>query len=530
MDSNQLIAYLVPPVVGAFIGYLTNSIAIRMLFRPLRPWHLFGVRIPLTPGIIPSRRGELAERLGETVGRHLLTAGDVGRVLARESFQRELRQAVAEKVAGFLGRELGTVESLVPAEFRGRFRDLLEQARGKLVKAVFAWLEGEECRSRLAAWLDRLGDDWLRRDLAGWLGEEGCRELLAHLDARVERLLQSPEVGRALERLVDDQIDRLLTSRQSLRDLLPDDLVEVLLDQLEKEVPGLLEKFGGLLYDPGFRQRLVVRAREGIEGFLDSLQGLAGLLSGFINLDGIYEKLPGFLDQAGDEIAAWLREEQTQQQVARMLRERAEAFLDRPLASYLEKLPYEKVHGIRSYARQQAVALLTGPRTLALARGAVHAGFARIRDRSFGELLQQALPDGRLAAWRRDLPEKLLAVACSAEARRAVDEVLRGQIDELALRRPLGRLSARMPGDVQDELVEGICRVLRELLQREIPPLVEALNISRMVREKVDSLDILQVEGLLLSIMKEQFKYINLFGGLLGFLIGLINLLVLRLG
>jgi uncharacterized membrane protein YheB (UPF0754 family) len=50
-----------------------------------------------------------------------------------------------------------------------------------------------------------------------------------------------------------------------------------------------------------------------------------------------------------------------------------------------------------------------------------------------------------------------------------------------------------------------------------------------MVEEKVNSLDILKVEGLLLSIMQEQFKYINLFGGLLGFLIGLANLIFLSL-
>jgi len=49
-----------------------------------------------------------------------------------------------------------------------------------------------------------------------------------------------------------------------------------------------------------------------------------------------------------------------------------------------------------------------------------------------------------------------------------------------------------------------------------------------MVTEKVDSLDLLRLERLLLSIMEEQFKYINLFGAFLGFLIGLINLVVLR--
>jgi uncharacterized membrane protein YheB (UPF0754 family) len=70
---------------------------------------------------------------------------------------------------------------------------------------------------------------------------------------------------------------------------------------------------------------------------------------------------------------------------------------------------------------------------------------------------------------------------------------------------------------------------LGELLKKEVPPLVETLNVQRMVEEKVNSLELLKVEGLLMGIMKEQFKYINLFGALLGFLIGLINLLVLGL-
>ena len=62
-----------------------------------------------------------------------------------------------------------------------------------------------------------------------------------------------------------------------------------------------------------------------------------------------------------------------------------------------------------------------------------------------------------------------------------------------------------------------------------MPSLVETLNAARMVEEQVNNLDILKVEGLLLSIMAEQFKYINLFGALLGGVIGLLNLLALRL-
>ena len=116
-DNLPWLPYLMPPLLGALIGYVTNYIAIRMLFRPLRPWRLFGVRLPLTPGIIPAKRGELAQRMGEMVGSHLLTADDVRKTLEKPSFRRELKGAVNDKLGAFLDRQLGPLEALVPASY-----------------------------------------------------------------------------------------------------------------------------------------------------------------------------------------------------------------------------------------------------------------------------------------------------------------------------------------------------------------------------------------------------------------------------
>lgn len=60
-------------VIGSVIGGFTNHIAIKMLFRPLEAKYLFGWRLPFTPGIIPKRRGAIAEQLGKTVVNYLLT-------------------------------------------------------------------------------------------------------------------------------------------------------------------------------------------------------------------------------------------------------------------------------------------------------------------------------------------------------------------------------------------------------------------------------------------------------------------------
>ncbi|MBF2052523.1 MAG: DUF445 family protein [Candidatus Sericytochromatia bacterium] len=67
---------LVPPVVGAGVGYFTNDLAVRMLFHPLEPKYLMGKQLPLTPGLIPAEQDRLADRIATLIVETLLTQED----------------------------------------------------------------------------------------------------------------------------------------------------------------------------------------------------------------------------------------------------------------------------------------------------------------------------------------------------------------------------------------------------------------------------------------------------------------------
>lgn len=75
--------YLLPPVC-ALIGWFTNWVAIRSLFRPRQPWRLFGKRVPLTPGLLIRKQDELAHSVGRLSSEEFLDGGRVSEyVLAR---------------------------------------------------------------------------------------------------------------------------------------------------------------------------------------------------------------------------------------------------------------------------------------------------------------------------------------------------------------------------------------------------------------------------------------------------------------
>jgi uncharacterized membrane protein YheB (UPF0754 family) len=65
------------PLVGAAIGALTNQIAIKMLFRPYGEVRVGGMRLPFTPGVIPSQRGQIAHNIATTFEAQLLGGDEI---------------------------------------------------------------------------------------------------------------------------------------------------------------------------------------------------------------------------------------------------------------------------------------------------------------------------------------------------------------------------------------------------------------------------------------------------------------------
>ncbi|MBR6007124.1 MAG: DUF445 family protein [Clostridia bacterium] len=88
----------IAPVVGGAIGYLTNYIAIRMLFHPHRAVYIGKWRVPLTPGLIPKEQPRIAKSIGEVISRELLNADTLREVLTSDETVEKVRGALTNLV------------------------------------------------------------------------------------------------------------------------------------------------------------------------------------------------------------------------------------------------------------------------------------------------------------------------------------------------------------------------------------------------------------------------------------------------
>lgn len=130
------VSMLAGPLVGAVIGYCTNFIAVKMLFRPLKPVKVGSYTLPFTPGIIPKGKERLAKALGKAVGDTLLTREDMENALLTESVKEQVVDGI---VAGIINapsiREASGffMEEEQYAEARGSLTGLIEN---KILDAV----------------------------------------------------------------------------------------------------------------------------------------------------------------------------------------------------------------------------------------------------------------------------------------------------------------------------------------------------------------------------------------------------------
>ncbi|MFC4766032.1 DUF445 family protein [Effusibacillus consociatus] len=241
-------ALIVSVTVGALIGWGTNLIAILMLFRPWQEHRLFGVKVPLTPGLIPKRQPEIAQKLGEIVEEHLLTEEGIIASLNRPEWLEEMRSRILEQTEAVLAdeRTIGhllakltgrTVEELfqdfekwartayettvLPQLCRKKLEDLLpsslrasitmrvDKLAGLLLEKTQDWIDSPDGRRFLADTIQqRLLDGGMLGKMAVMFVKED--KLVEELIPQVKKMLESPATFRFLQEKLQSEWQFLL--------------------------------------------------------------------------------------------------------------------------------------------------------------------------------------------------------------------------------------------------------------------------------------------------------------------------------
>ncbi|MBR6545447.1 MAG: DUF445 family protein [Clostridia bacterium] len=207
------LSFLVSPAVGAAIGYLTNALAVKMLFRPYSEKRIGRLRLPFTPGVIPRRRKALARALGDAVGRQLVTQSDLREAILSDTALDALTDLVLASISGRDGleKQLG---ALLGEKELGAAKERLD---GALTSAIVSALSSAD----LGGILLREGAAAVRRAnpmLGMFLGDAMIEQLSPTVNASLDRYLSErgekellPSVSEQSERWLSESPAELLS-------------------------------------------------------------------------------------------------------------------------------------------------------------------------------------------------------------------------------------------------------------------------------------------------------------------------------
>lgn len=225
------LSFIIGPVVGGIIGLITNGIAIRMLFRPLKPIIIFGMKLPFTPGLIPKEKNRIANSLGDVVGNTLVNE----EVLKGGLLSTEMDEKIKTSLGTFIDNQRTSEKSL--KELLGivtgdhQNTELIKKGKDKMTTAAYERLQ--------------------TFDLGESLSEMAVEEILTNLEGSMFSMFINDSLIAMVKGKISEVIDQLVINRGEEIigsmvgkeiDHLMDIQVKDLISEYEDKIPDLIER------------------------------------------------------------------------------------------------------------------------------------------------------------------------------------------------------------------------------------------------------------------------------------------------
>jgi len=519
---DELVRALITIGFGALAGGLTNSVAIWMLFHPYEPPLLFGRwRIHFFQGAVPKNQPRLAAAIGRTVGNRLLTPEDLTSTFAEGEFRQAFDQRVAHLIDEVLNRERGTLREMIPEEVMGDLEGLIEEALGRGLGQLDDYIASEQFAEAMVRRTDEIVEAVSDEPIADLLTPARGTAVETIVDEWLENAVASDDFAAAVDEYLGRAAHKLLAPGRTFEEILPLGLVGSVEKAIASYLPLAAERLGGLLEDPKARARFESTIHDLLHRFLRDLKFHQRVVARLVMTDDTVDKVLDTIETEGAErLSEILRDPAVQDAMARGVNEAIVDFLRRPVAAVLGDTEDPTVLESRKTLVSWVVSMARDPATREFIVEKLHSGLDRAGSSTWGQLLDR-IP-------REQITQALVSAARTDGARQAVGAGAR-RIVSRALDRPIGMPARWLPENGPQRIEAALGDPIWEWLQTQVPAVVERIDVSRRVEEKVLHFPTARMEEIVRKVTHRELQLIVRLGYVLGAVIGSILVAVTAL-
>ena len=488
--------YIIGALIGAVIGYITNWLAIKMLFRPREAKYIFGMKLPFTPGLIPKEKSRIANKVGETVGTHLLNSDSLSKALKDDKIKAKFNEVAKEKINQVINSN-STLEEALKNTLGENYYALKGNMINNITKTILESIQEEEFKNKVKFYIvdsikerlnknpekiiDFINSNKFREVIINTLEEEKTRDIIGKAllkevktlgkeDLTIEEVI--PEnIKPYIEEYVKSQKDTLV---DIIKNLLRDDEVShKIKSAINDNIPSIVSMFlsGDVIY--GKLVSLVDKSlseEENKEYICDAAlafvhESMKKKVSDVINTVG-EEKLEVISDALGDKISKKLNTEEN-------------------IDSIISKLNC-KISSFRSY--EEIIKVLFND-------------YENILIDNIDSMISQIVNNNQLSGEISKIIEKVF------------DKFLQNSLNDICYNKQ----------NLENSIMSILDNLYNDFVENKSAKVLEIVDVSSIVEEQINAFEVDYAEEIIIGIANKELKAITWLGALLGGILGILS-------
>jgi uncharacterized membrane protein YheB (UPF0754 family) len=514
--SNKIFLSAMIVVIATAHGYGAAWLAIRMLFRPRRPVKLLGLTV-WPQGMIPRHRERLAQSIGNAVGNELVSQETVVNALFEtDFFRRKVEALVNSYTDDLLNKSYPSFIEALPKGARATVLDALAAIQYRVAEHIADALRSEETAEAVSSFVSRRVDEILARRLTDVIDAETFEQVLGFVETRFRGIVNEKSFETKVRDFVGGRLDDLAHSQAPLAEMFTPETVGIIKERVDQQIPPIVQQLTEIATNSRTRTQIGALIKREVDDYYAQLSFFKKI---FISRERIHTEVDDLVNKTlPRRVEELLSGEAFEQEAEAFLNSTIDNLFARPINELVGQIAQDKLVMIRNQVSERILALARSAELSTTVSAYATDALERIKPHTLRALLEHANPDSA-ARLKNFLSKGLLTVLSREETAQTINNILSGQIERLLVT-PIGRLGDSLPEQTIRNMSEALTDRITQAAREKLPTAIQEFDIGGIVRRKVADYPADKLEALVLSVAAQHLKTIELFGALIGLVIG----------
>lgn len=488
--------YIIGALIGAVIGYITNWLAIKMLFRPREAKYIFGMKLPFTPGLIPKEKSRIANKVGETVGTHLLNSDSLSKALKDDKIKAKFNEVAKEKINQVINSN-STLDDSLKNTLGENYYALKGNMINNITKTILESIQEEEFKNKVKFYIvDSIKERLNKKPekIIDFINSNKFREVIINT---LEEEKTRDIIGKALLK----EVKTLEKEDLTIEEVIPENIKPYIEEYVKSQKDTLVDIIKNLLRDDEVSHKIKSAINDNIPS----------IVSMFLSGDVIYGKLVSLVDKS-------LSEEENKEYICDAALAFVHESMKKKVSDVINNVGEEKLEVISDALGDKISKKLNTEENIDSIISKLNCKISSFN--SYEEIIkvlfndyENILIDNIDSMISRIVNNNQISGEISKIIEKVFDKFLQNSLNDICYNKQ----------NLENSIMSILDNLYNDFVENKSAKVLEIVDISSIVEEQINAFEVDYAEEIIIGIANKELKAITWLGALLGGILGILS-------